>query len=107
MAADDAARATDDGLLGHWRSAGWWLRGDEGDEDVVDDLAQDVVGDGSERHHHFVTEEVEGEIDDPGGEPVRVDLPSLDGTVDDLLDDGAALTEERESEEVTLTAITA
>ena len=36
-----------------------------------------------------------GEIDDPGGEPVRVDLPSLDGTVDDLLDDGAALTEER------------
>ena len=76
-------------------SAGWWLCGDERDEDVVDDLAQDVVGDGFERHHHLVTEEVEGEIDDPGSEAVRVDLPSLDGAVDDLLDGGAALAEER------------
>ena len=76
-------------------SAGWWLCGDEGDKDVVDDLAQDVAGDGFERHHHFVAEQVEGEIDDPGGEPGRVDLPSLDGTVDDLLDGGAALAAER------------
>jgi len=42
-------------------SAGRWLAGDKGNEDVVDDLAQDVVGDGFERHHHFVAEEVEGQ----------------------------------------------
>ena len=70
------------------------LRGDERDEDVVDDLAQDVVGDGLESHHHFVAEQVKGEIDDPGGEPGRVDLPALDGTVDDLFDSRAALTQE-------------
>src|ERR1700684_3316767 len=76
-------------------SAGWWLFGDERDEDVVDDLAQDVVGDEFERHQHLVAEEVEGEIDDPGGKPGRVDLPALDGTVDDLLDGGAAGCEKR------------
>jgi hypothetical protein len=75
-------------------SAGSWLCGDERDEDVVDDLAQDVVGDGFERHHHFVTEEVEGEIDNPRGEPRRVGLPSLDGTVDDLFNNRAALSPE-------------
>jgi hypothetical protein len=57
------------------------LCGDQRDEDVVDDLPQDMVRDGLERHHHFVAEEVEGEIDDPGGEPGRVDLPALGGRV--------------------------
>ena len=71
------------------------MRSDEGDEDVVDDLAQDVVGDRLERHQHFVPEQVEGEIDNPRGEPGRVDLPALDGAVNDLLDGRAALTEER------------
>jgi hypothetical protein len=52
-------------------------------------------GTGLSGHHHFVAEEVEGEIDNPGGEAVRVGLPALDGTVDDLLDGGAALAEER------------
>jgi hypothetical protein len=70
-------------------------RSDEGDEDVVDDLAQDVVGNGLERHHHLVAEQVEGESDDPGGEPGRVDLPALDGALDDLLDGRAALAQER------------
>src|SRR3984957_3186463 len=83
------------GTSGAGGSAGWWWRGDERDEDVVDDLAQDVAGDGLERHHHLVAEQVEGEIDDPGGEPVRVDLPALDGAVDDLLDSRAALAQER------------
>jgi hypothetical protein len=79
------------------RSAGRLLRGDERDEDVVDDLAQDMVGDRLERHHHFVPEQAEREIDDPGGEPVRVDLPALDDAVDDLLDGRAraALAQER------------
>src|ERR1700722_20589380 len=53
-------------------SAGWWWRGDERDEDVVDDLAQDVGGDGFERHHHLVTAQVERESDDPGGDAVAV-----------------------------------
>ena len=75
-------------------SAAWSLCGDEGDENVVDDLPQDVVGDEFERHHHFVTEEGEGEIDDPRSEPGRVDLPSLDGTVDDHSNRRAALTSE-------------
>src|SRR5580698_4166541 len=43
--------------------------GDQGNEDVVHDLTQDVVGDGLEGHQHFVAEQVEGETDDPGGEP--------------------------------------
>src|SRR5215468_3358759 len=77
------------------RSAGGALCGDEGDEDVVDDLAQDVVGDRLERHHHFVAEQVEGEVDNPGGEPGWVDLPALDGAVDDLFDSRAALAQER------------
>src|SRR3984957_18831854 len=83
------------GTSGAGGAAGWWWRGDERDEDVVDDLAQDVAGDGLERHHHFVAEQVEGEIDDPGGEPVRVDLPALGGPVDDLPDGGAAGCEKR------------
>ena len=58
------------------------------------DLAQDVVGDGFERHHHLVPEKVEGQIDDPRSEPGWVDFASLDGTVDDLLDTGAALAQE-------------
>jgi acetolactate synthase small subunit len=32
-----------------------------------------------------VTEQVEGQVDDPGSEPGRVDLTALDGAVDDLL----------------------
>src|SRR5215472_10754134 len=77
-----------------WSACGA-LCGDEGDEDVVDDLAQDVVGDRLERHHHFVAEQVEGEVDNPGGEPGWVNLPALDGAVDDLFDGRAALAQER------------
>jgi len=89
------SRLTSAGVSWLLQSAGWLLCGYEGDEDVVDDLAQDVVGDNLERHHHFVAEQVEGEIDDPGGEPGRVDLPALDGAVDDLFDSRVAFAQER------------
>src|ERR1700722_7963187 len=73
------------------------LRGDQRDEDVVHDLPQDVIGNGLERHQHFVAEQVEGQGDDPGGEPGRVDLPAPDRAVHDLLNGraGAALAQER------------
>src|ERR1700722_14149773 len=60
--------------------------GDERDEYVVHDLPQDVIGDGPERHQHLVAEQIERQVDDPRGEPGRVDLAALDRAVDDLLD---------------------
>ena len=79
---------------GHGRSfrLGWRGRrlrpADKGQEEVVDDLDEGLIGDRRPVHDHVVMHEVERQRRDPGAEPTRVDLTVLNGALEDDLHGG-------------------